>query len=311
MTTNYIQYRLAEVVAKRLPLQLSYRLVQRLSGLFYRRDVEGRRGVRSNLDHIYRHLGIQAGEPAMEQSVRNVFANFGSYLLEFFRFQRSLTQAEISARFMIQGLEHLDHALAQGRGALLLGSHFGNWEMGAAFLSGLGHSLQVVALPMPDPSVNQLFMARRRARGMEIVEGGGAARSCIQLLRRNGIVAVLADRDFSASRSTTPFFGAPARLPLGPLRMAMLAGTPILPGFLIRLPGPRYHFRLWPPLGPFEPSKDLTGPMTQIAACLEAGIAMAPEQWFVFHPFWEVEEDLRRSLQLSENLRRRGSEPSG
>jgi KDO2-lipid IV(A) lauroyltransferase len=236
----------------------------------------------------------------MDRVVRQVFANFGCYLLEFFRYQRALTRVEIEKMFLIQGFEYLEHALEQGKGALLLTAHFGNWEMGAACLGGLGHPLHVVALPMADPRVNQLFMARRRSRGMEIVEPGRAARSCIEQLRENKLVAVLGDRDFSPSRETTLFFGRPARIPRGPVRLAMLAGSPILPGVLIRLPGGRFHLRLFPAIGPFDRSQDTDEVMSLMADGLEKGISMAPEQWFIFHHFWDLDEDFRRSRPLPE-----------
>jgi lauroyl/myristoyl acyltransferase len=66
--------------------------------------------------------------------VRRGFASYGRYWVEAFRLE-DLTPAEIRGRLRIEGREHIDTALAAGRGAIFASPHIGNWDAGGAWLA--------------------------------------------------------------------------------------------------------------------------------------------------------------------------------
>src|SRR6185436_3634193 len=110
----------------------------------------------------------------------------------------------------------LDELLAHGKGVITLSAHLGNWELGAAALAQRGYKFNAVALWQPDPRVNALYQSYRTRRQINPIPFGRAARACIKVLRRNEIVALVGDRDYTKGRDTVEFFGSPARLPSGP-----------------------------------------------------------------------------------------------
>jgi len=65
-----------------------------------------------------------------EQSVRTIakqcFQNLCKTVVEFMRFPR-LDKQQIRQYVKLEGVEHVTQALAQGKGAIILTGHFGNW----------------------------------------------------------------------------------------------------------------------------------------------------------------------------------------
>jgi KDO2-lipid IV(A) lauroyltransferase len=110
-------------------------------------------------------------------------------------------------------------------------------------------------------------------------------------LRRNEIVALLGDRDYTGARDTTEFFGQPARLPHGPAKLALATGAPILPAFMIRRPGDTFAYIVEEPIWADKQRDTEADIIARIARALERVISQHSEQWYLFHDLWNVERD--------------------
>jgi KDO2-lipid IV(A) lauroyltransferase len=164
-------------------------------------------------------------------------------------------------------------------------AHFGNWELGGAVLAALGYPLHAVVLPHPNSRVEALFQQRRESRGLRVMPLGAAGRHSIRALRHGEFVCVLADRDYTPHARSVPFFGVPARFPLGPVRLAVATGAPLVAGFSLRQDDETHLLRFHPPLIPDGPNSapDL---QRRLCAIVEREVAAAPCQWFMFDDFW-------------------------
>ena len=188
-------------------------------------------------------------------------------------------------------MQSLASARAAGKGTVVVTAHLGSVENGGAAIVRHGYKFNVVALPMSDPRLDALFQAQRTGRGMQVIETGRATRECLRALQRNEIVALLGDRDFTRNRDTAMFFGAPARLPAGPARLALSTGAAIVTGFCIRLPDDRYRLFLHDPIFP-DKAKDTVDSLTRrIAEQLERAIGAHAGQWHIFYNPWDIERD--------------------
>src|SRR5437867_3005469 len=187
--------------------------------------------------------------------------------------------------------EVLDGLLERGKGVIFISAHLGNWELGAAALATSGYKFHAVVLQQPDPKLDRLNQHYRKARQMNPIPFGRAARECLTVLRRNELVAWVADRDYSGSRMTVDLFGSPARLPDGPARLALATGAPILPIFLVRVPGDTFKYIIDEPIWADKNRDSVTDIMRRIAMSLEKVISQYSEQWFLFHNLWDIEED--------------------
>jgi KDO2-lipid IV(A) lauroyltransferase len=109
-------------------------------------------------------------------------------------------------------------------------------------------------------------------------------------LRRGGVAGVAGDRNVTAGGAVVEFFGAPARLPDGHVRLALRTGAPLILGFSRRLGQDAYEARFWPHFCiPEEGSEDerFAAGMAYVVRGLEEAISDHPEQWVVTISMWD------------------------
>lgn len=288
---KYLQLKFAEFVARWLPRRMGYGIARRIADLYLLFDRSGRDNLIASLQRIHQHGGVSLSPRALRALARENFLNFAKYLVDFFHFLH-LTDQRINRLIDFGNLPTvLDDLLAHGKGVIILSAHLGNWELGAAALAARGYKLNTVVLWQPDPKLNELYQRQRVARGMNPIPMGRAARGCLAALRRNEIVALAGDRDFTGSRETVEFFGRPARLPDGPAKLALATSAPLAPVFLIRRPDDTFAFVVEEPIWADKSRDTVADVVRRMALVLERVISQYSEQWFLFHNLWDVEED--------------------
>jgi KDO2-lipid IV(A) lauroyltransferase len=189
----------------------------------------------------------------------------------------------------LRGSEHLIAARETGRGAILMSGHFGNFELMGATLTRF-HPVDVVVRPQSNPEVDRILLDLRAAAGLGAVRADRGVRHVYAALRAGRWVAMLADQDARRQGVFVPFFGRLASTPVGPARLAIALGVPILMGFCVRRPDGRFDLEVEPPLWGDrglgdDAERDLTARHT---ARLEAWIRRVPEQWFWLHRRWKT-----------------------
>ncbi|HUK83081.1 MAG TPA: lysophospholipid acyltransferase family protein [Verrucomicrobiae bacterium] len=288
---KYLQLKFAELLSRLLPRRVAYGVARRVGDICILLDRRGRECVIGNLQRIHRHSGVNLSRRALRVLARENFLNFAKYVVDFFHFLH--LSPERMNRLINFGLvpQVLDELLAKGKGIIILSAHLGNWELGASALAQRGYKFNAVALWQPDPKLNALYQSYRTRRQIHPIPFGRAARDCIAALRRNEIVALVGDRDFTASRDTVEFFGEPARLPDGPAKLALVTGAPILPTFMVRTPEDTFTYALGEPIWADKHRDDVAAIKRQIAVAMERVISDHSEQWFLFHDLWDVETD--------------------
>jgi lauroyl/myristoyl acyltransferase len=221
---------------------------------------------------------------------RRSFRNYAKSLFDFFR-QMSIDPDLIEADTFAVGWEHVEAGLARGRGIVLVTPHFGNWDLAAGLTAARGYPMVALADRFTPPAVDRLVHWSRNRTGVGIVTlDSGSLRRTIQLLRRNTIVGILADRPQREGGVEVCFFGEPAWFPAGPARFALRTGATILLGYVGRRPGDRTFY------GNFEPveSVELTGDeatdiraQTQVIVhAMEGLLRQYPDQWYMFRQMW-------------------------
>lgn len=195
------------------------------------------------------------------------------------------TKAEVESNTKIFGIEHLDAALAAGKGVILVTGHLGNWERMSAWLSFNGYQLSAVARDANDEGVNRIVNDIRRAPGTKIIPRGQAARQVLTKLKANEMVGLLADQN--AYDIFIPFFGYPAGTALGLGVFHTRTKAPVIPMACFRVGPGQYEATFYPPLEPVLPeSQSGEGIMLAYNQWLEARIREHPEQWLWMHDRW-------------------------
>jgi len=287
---KYLAFRIAQFLARSTPRPVAYWIGDVISWFHYRFNRQSRSAVIANLSIIHAFSGEPATPARLRRESRAVYRNFARYIVDFF----SLFHLDDDERRKLMDLADLYDAiqrgLARGNGVITVTAHLGNWELGGAAMCMGGFKVNAVALVQADPKLNELFQSQRLARGMQVIPMGHAARPCLLALRRNEVVAVLGDRDFTAARTTVQFFGRPARLPHGPAQLAVATGATVLVAVMVRKKDNTYQLvrgELIHPEG--LTAEEVTA---RIARVLEGFIRQHPTQWYIFNHFWDIEEDL-------------------
>ncbi len=280
-------YKLGQFLVNRLSPSASYRFATFLSDLQYVFSFRDRKAVRENLKCIL------PPETDVRLMTREVFRNFGRYLVEFFRMRKDITPEFIKEKVQIEGRQHLDQALQGGKGVILMSGHIGNWEWAAAIISLLGYPLMIIALPHKERPVNDLFNHQREDKGIAVVPSRFAVRRCIEYLNQKKIVAIAGDRDFSSHGEVVDFLGKKALIPKGAAVFSYKTGAPIVPTFLIRRENNSFLFHIGEPIYP--PQRVYQGNVSQELLVQLMGVYIKrieeiiykyPTQWLMFRKFW-------------------------
>ena len=278
---GYLPYKIGEFVTQSVPWKIAYKIGIFFAKLHFSLSKKDREVVMNNL----RVILPKEDEVVIRKKAKEVFVNFGLYLVEFFRFSM-IDRKYVESHFFIIGRENLDKAKEDGKGAILLTAHIGNWELAGMALSLLGYKLMVIALDHKNPKINDFFNKRRLNKGIEVVSLGASIKRCYKGLRNNKFVAILGDRDFSRTGYSLNFLGRKKKIPRGPAVLALRTGAPIIPVLVTRQGLDHLEIEC---LSPIEISKgtDEIGLMKKYLKIIEDRIYKIPSQWLMFREFWK------------------------
>lgn len=181
----------------------------------------------------------------------------------------------------IEGREHIDAAIARGRGVIFLTAHFTSIEISGRVLADI-----CTALPMYRPNANPLLeriMVENRERHVERTIPRSDVRLMMRTLKEGKGVWFAPDQNFGAKGGVfAPFFGIPASSNSSLSRFAGMTGAAVVPFVVLRRPDGGYRMLVDPPLDPF-PSGDNVADATAYNAITERWIRQAPEQYNWLH----------------------------
>ena len=182
----------------------------------------------------------------------------------------------------IQGLEHLQAALQQGKGVILLSGHFTTLEIGGRLLAQ-NTPFHVMYREHKNAAFETVMQAARvRNFGRAIPRGD--LRGMLNSLKDNIPVWYAPDQDYGAAQSVfVPFFGIPAASITATSRLARISRAPVVPFFQTRLPGTHgYRLTLYPALENF-PGTSIEADTRRINTLLEDRIREQPGQYLWVH----------------------------
>jgi KDO2-lipid IV(A) lauroyltransferase len=283
---GYAGYQAISAALFFLPRPAVLALGRGLGLLFYRLSPRHRRIALSNLETAF---GNKKSPREREAIARASFAHFGRVTLETVKFAH-YSRDRVLGLIEIEGREHLERALARGKGVLIVSAHYGNWETMIPALSPI-KPLHVIARLLDNRLVDRRLTAARTRMGGIVIDKMGAARPILRVLKSGGIMAILIDQNVLRSQAVfVDFFGRSAATTPGLASFHVLTGAPLVPVFCL----PRDRRFLWKILPP--PEIILTGrreedvlKITQFCTkMVEDQIRRAPEWWLWIHRRWNT-----------------------
>lgn len=283
----YFSFATAAVIFGALPEPVVRRLGI-LAGMYASRRSGSKRGLLSS--HMRRVLGPDASESDVQNAVDGMYRSYGRYWAETFWFRPRRRQTIINSVDRIH-FEPVHDAQAAGRGIVFAVPHVGNWEIAGVIARDLGLNLMAVAEDLPNPLITEWFLDVRNDFGIDIVLTSDPARrsKMIRRLKSGGALALLSDRDVTGKGVTVEFFGEETTVPAGPVALAELTNSVVLPVAAYFKDGEGYRIEVGDPIEIPDDgtrSERIALGSQRVADALEAQIRKHPSQWHLFQPNW-------------------------
>jgi Kdo2-lipid IVA lauroyltransferase/acyltransferase len=245
----------------------------------------GRRLTRENLSTAFPGLSSSS----IRALSRRVYVGLGAYLAEtLVLLARPWTCRAIP--FEKGSREILDEQRAQGKGVIFASAHLGPWERVAGSLVQHGLPLTTIARETYDPRFMRIYERLRRGLGVKVIYRGHPASSTrlVRALRAGAVLGLPMDLSSRVPSIEAPFLGVPARTAVGPARIALRTGAPVVVGTAVQCDttGLALRVTVIPTDGL---SSDRVGEALlteRINDELSARIRAFPEGWLWMHPRW-------------------------
>lgn len=278
-------------------------------------DFAARKGgpvqLRRNLARV---IGV-APERVPDDLIRSSMRSYARYWREAFRLP-AMDHAELvrSGRIAVQGREHLDAALARGRGVVFVLPHSGNWDMAGTWLVQNYGTFTTVAERLKPESLFERFVAYRESLGFEVFPLTGGQQppfaALEQRLRANKIVCLMGERDLTGRGVPVTFFGERTWMPAGSAKLAVETGAALMPvhvWFTVDEAGREgWVVRTREPL---DVSGGIEAATQALADCFAEGIAAHPADWHMLQPLWETDLSEARLDRIAAEQAHRGTRP--
>jgi KDO2-lipid IV(A) lauroyltransferase len=283
---QYRGFRILQWVMERLPRPWAYALAIVVARFAYLFATASRRRLEFNL----RRALPDRSPKEIRKLTRDNFRNHSKAYADLMRLPRARVE-QLQPLLRIEGEEHLDTALAHGKGVLVISAHMGSWEIAAAIWSATIAPVALFAEELEPPELYDWYRRTRQRLGISVLPlNRSGLRQVVQALQANEMVVTAIDRDMLGTGLEMDFFGHPCRIPAGPAAIALKRGAPLLPVAVWRLPDDSYQARGWPPILA-QPTGDREADERRITAQLvrhmESIIREHPDQWHMPHAIWD------------------------
>jgi Kdo2-lipid IVA lauroyltransferase/acyltransferase len=218
---------------------------------------------------------------ARGQLLRRHFASLGIAVFEI-ALAWWCPASRLKKMYELEGMEHLQQALARGHGAILLAAHFTTLEIGGRILDTVT-PINVLYRPTKNEALAYVLGRCRSKNGGHAIPHDDI-RAMIAALKNNEIVWYAPDQSYrKKGAEMVPMFGIPAATNTSTSRIARVTGAAVLPYFVERLPGRRgYRAVIRPALGNF-PSDSPGGDAERFHHLIEAQVRAVPDQYLWIH----------------------------
>ena len=301
---EYILFRFGLYLGKKFSISQLQKLGKGIGNIAYHVLRKDRGIVKKQLKLIFPELN----RTKREQWTKECFRHFGQMLFEFLCLKQIINDQDNLIR--LENEAALTNAVNAGKGVILLGMHMGNWELITAYAKRTGLFMTAATANFPDQRINQLMINQRKLENMEIMPRGTgmSSRKLFRCLKKKNILILIIDQDTNVPSIWVPFFGIPAKTPVGAAVFALKTGANVVSYNVIREKDGTFRLK-FETLGIFDRNhssmeQDLYSVSRQINDHLERRICENPQQWAWFHRRWRHRpstEELKKMEELEQN----------
>ncbi len=285
----YLLLKLGSLIIILLPFRVAVALGGAIGAIAYAVLPKYRDTALQNLRSVF---SGEKTDGEIKDIAKNVFRNIGKTAVECISL-RKFSADNVKTLFVEEDYRPLIDLLSAGKGIIVLGFHFGNWEMSTVGGVAFGLDVTVIARKIYYPPYDRFLVSIREAKGVKTLyrDEKDILRRSLRILKGKSVLGVVPDQDVESVEGVfVDFFGRPAYTPVGPVVMAMLSGAPIVPTFMLRKDG-KFRLFIEEPIYVRETGDregdilDYTQRWTRVA---ERFIREHPSDWVWVHKRWKT-----------------------
>ena len=252
------------------------------------------------LNNLHLALGKEKSKEEIKRICRDSFKNIGRTMMEIPR----SSEFDLKTFVRLDGKEHLDKALKQGKGVIALSAHLGNFPLMNVRLVNEGYPLSMVIKGSKNPKIVKVMNSLIDNTGMESIPDKPRATCisrCLKALKRNRILWLQIDINAPGTEAWVDFFGYLVPTFKGPVIFSLRTGAPILPMFITRNPHHFHNLIIHPPFelnGSETNQEDITSNIARLTKIVERMIREYPEQWWWAHQRFKRARDIQTGESL-------------
>jgi KDO2-lipid IV(A) lauroyltransferase len=254
----------------------------------------------------YRNLEIAMPElqqPEREKLVKGSFESLGRVLGEVSQFHKA-TPARLEHLIEF----HIDHLLElyakvrhQGRGAIVVTGHIGNWELFVFAFAAIYEPMSYLARPIDNPLIEEMTVRIRSRFGNRPINKTNSVMVASKILREGGILGILADVNAHPKEGVfVPLFGVPACTSTGAALLAIRTNSVIVPMCAVwdreKNKYVAIHGEIIEPAMTGDRKSDVAETTARFTAEIEKFVRAYPDQWLWIHKRWKTRPPGEKSL---------------
>ncbi len=300
---NHLEYSLFQlwtVWAKSLPLQSLESYGGKIGTIVFYLVWKARRIALNNLHLAF---GKEKSEKEIKQICQDSFKNIGKDMMETSRFF-DYDDNYLRTLVRIDGREHLDQALRQGKGVIALTAHVGNFPFLSGRLVKEGYPSAIVIRLSRNPKIVKFITSLADSIGLEFIPDKprmSCVARCLNVLKENRILIIQIDLNAPGTEAWVEFFGTLVPTYKGPVVFSYRTGAPIVPIFIVRNANQRHKITIHPPFDletTGDKQLDITSNISKLTKIVEAIIREHPEQWWWVHRRFKRARDIKTGENL-------------
>ena len=270
-------------ILRRISEKKATNFFQRLGLWMYKKNGKSVERLRSNLARVKPELS----PTALEDLVRRGLLSYMRYWMDTFR-APDWSRERILSTVTVSNEHLLMDPIKNRTGVVVSLPHAGNWDHAGSYFCSRGAQLVTVVEVLKPRALFEKFLEYRQAIGMEALPLDSRAFPTLMQRARDGkLIALVADRDLSASGIDVEFFGGIARMPAGPAIVALRTGIPLVTAFVFYTEsGIHVDLReIAIPAGGDEESR-IKATVQLCADNFAEGIKSYPQDWHMMQRIW-------------------------
>lgn len=239
------------------------------------------------------NLRLAFPEKTEEERLRIAHASYKNLLCSLLEglWSVQLTQDIIGRTVTLENADVLERVLAENKGIIVIGGHYGSWEMMAFAVPFFARRLfTIIAQRQRNPYVDKYVTDIRTHLGSKIVVMERAPREVLRVLREKGGVILLADQSGAQDGLFVKFFGHYASTHKGPAIFSVRTGAPMLMAYLHRNANGSFSIECdaLDTSGITGTDEEKVRAFTELHVdALERQIRKHPERWLWMHKRWK------------------------